>query len=155
LSKPPTSQWNKSSRGWGSAASTVAEVTPSGTPDSSSQVAAPVRQADSEEFPTLCAVYASISHGSKQQANKRDLQQKQSDEQKQQPGEQPLQQQQQQPARKPHVSPFAAYQAIAEEEDTQGSRTSVFQVSTAADRLSLPQMYGVWPGIAGTLAQEY
>jgi hypothetical protein len=136
LSKPSVSKWNRSSRGWGTSTSTAAVVAPAsasaGAPlSSSSQGPAPVKQADSEEFPSLCTVYASITNGSKQQANKRDLEQKQTDEQQQQPGEQ-QQQQAQAPARKPHVSPFAACQAIAEEENTQGSGASVFQVSMTA-----------------------
>jgi hemolysin activation/secretion protein len=91
-----------------------------------------VKQADSEEFPSLCTVYASITNSSKQQPNKRDLKQKETNEQQQQ--QQQQRQQAQEPARKPHVSPFAAYQAIAEEaDDTHGSGASALHVS-AADR---------------------
>jgi hypothetical protein len=137
LSRPPASQWSRSSRGWGSAVLTAAAAAgASSTPstaqaasDSSSQGPASVKQTDSEEYPSLCKVYASIVRSSEAQTPTRDPKQKQEQQQQQQPKQSEVQQQQQQQqhgsAHKAPLSPFAACQAIAEEGELQNSAPAV------------------------------
>jgi hypothetical protein len=124
--KPTVGPWSRSSKGWGTAASVGAATGPAaGTAQlavdnsNSSYGPAPVTQADSEEFPSLTAVYASIVR-SQPQTTTCDPQQK--NEQQQEQLEAPQQQQQQQAkAPKGPVSPFAATacQAIEEKSDQQ------------------------------------